>query len=258
MSENTFTIRGAEIFDGSENLAQKADIVVVNGSIAEVGKVIKGNERGKILDGSGLSLAPGFIDMHAHSDLAVLSDPEHLAKVTQGVTLEVVGQDGLSYVPSNNETLAVLRDQLFGWNGDPQNIDWKFRSVADYLNLVDKGAAVNVAYLIPHGNVRMLACGNEPGDADSKQLTEQIRLVDQGMREGAVGMSAGLTYTPAMYASDLEVAKLCEVVAKYNGYYAPHHRNYGAKFLDAVDACIDISRISKLSPIIGMMPLRAA
>ena len=247
MAENTFTIRGAEIFDGSENLAQKADIVVVNGSIAEVGKVIKGNERGKILDGSGLSLAPGFIDMHAHSDLAVLSDPEHLAKVTQGVTLEVVGQDGLSYVPSNNETLAVLRDQLFGWNGDPQNIDWKFRSVADYLNLVDKGAAVNVAYLIPHGNVRMLACGNEPGDADSKQLTEQIRLVDQGMREGAVGMSAGLTYTPAMYASDLEVAKLCEVVAKYKGYYAPHHRNYGAKFLDAVDACIDISRISKCS-----------
>ena len=66
MSENTFTIRGAEIYDGSENPAQKADIVVVNGSIAEVGKVIKGNERGKILDGSGLSLAPGFIDMHAH------------------------------------------------------------------------------------------------------------------------------------------------------------------------------------------------
>ena len=245
MSENNFTIRGASVIDGTESPVTKVDLVVVDGVIAEVGKVIKGNERGKIIDGSDLTLAPGFIDMHAHSDLAVISDSEHLAKVSQGVTLEVVGQDGLSYVPSDDSTLQVLRDQLFGWNGDPQNIDWKFRSVADYLNQVDKGAAVNVAYLIPHGNVRMLACGNEPGDATEKQLNEQIKLVDQGMREGAVGISAGLTYTPAMYASDLEISKLCEVVSKYKGYYAPHHRNYGAKFLEAVDSCIEISRLSK-------------
>jgi N-acyl-D-amino-acid deacylase len=244
LSENNFTVRGASVIDGSDTPATKADVVVVDGVISEVGKVIKGNERGKIIDGSDLTLAPGFIDMHAHSDLAVISDPLHLAKVTQGVTLEVVGQDGLSYVPTDDATLQVIREQLFGWNGDPANIDWKFRSVADYLDLVDKGAAVNVAFLLPHGNVRMLACGYEPGDATPDQLNKQLQLVEEAMRQGAVGMSAGLTYTPAMFASDQEIAKLCEVVAKFGGYYAPHHRNYGAKFLDAVDACIEISRAS--------------
>jgi len=244
-SARTFTIRGASIIDGSDTPAYRADVTVENGNISEVGKLIKGNERGRIIDATGLTLAPGFIDMHAHSDLAVISDPEHLAKVTQGVTLEVVGQDGLSYVPSNDETLSALRDQLFGWNGNPTNIDWKFRSISDYLAIVDKGAAVNVAFLIPHGNVRMLACGNQPGDASPEQLKHQLSLVDQGMKEGAVGLSAGLTYTPGMYASDLEIAKLCEVVGKYGGYYAPHHRNYGIDFLDAIDACIDISQQSK-------------
>jgi len=127
--DNTFTIRGATVIDGSGSVGVREDVIVVDGMIAEVGKVIKGNERGKIVDASDLTLSPGFIDMHAHSDLALISDPEHLAKVTQGVTLEVVGQDGLSYVPSDETTLAILRDQLFGWNGDPAGIDWKFRSV---------------------------------------------------------------------------------------------------------------------------------
>ena len=244
MSENTFTIRGASIADGTESPLQKADVLVKNGVISEVGKIIKGNEQGKIIDASELTLAPGFIDMHAHSDLAVISDFENLAKVTQGVTLEVVGQDGLSYIPSDEKTLAVLRDQLFGWNGDPKGIEWNFRSVADYLKLIDKGASVNVAFLIPHGNVRLMACGYEPGDASEEQLKKQLQLVEAGMQEGAFGMSAGLTYTPAMYASDLEISKLCEVVGKYGGYYAPHHRNYGAKFLEAIDACIEISKSS--------------
>lgn len=245
MEENTFTIRGASVIDGSGRAGSKEDVLVVEGRIAEVGRIIKGNERGKIVDATDLTLSPGFIDMHAHSDLAVISDPEHLAKVTQGVTLEVVGQDGLSYVPSDESTLAVLRDQLFGWNADPAGIDWKFRSVADYLKIVDRGAAVNVAYLIPHGNVRMLACGNEPGEASPEALQHQIALVDEGMRQGAVGMSAGLTYVPAMYASDTEIAKLAAVVAKYGGFYSPHHRNYGANFLNAVDECIEIARASK-------------
>ncbi|MSX61619.1 MAG: amidohydrolase family protein, partial [Actinobacteria bacterium] len=133
MADNTFTVRGATVIDGSGSVGVREDVIVVDGKIAEIGKVIKGNERGKIVDASDLTLSPGFIDMHAHSDLAVISDPQHLSKVTQGVTLEVLGQDGLSYVPSDETTLAVLRDQLFGWNADPAGIDWKFRSVGDYL-----------------------------------------------------------------------------------------------------------------------------
>ena len=244
MNENTFTIRGAQAIDGTGSKPQRNDLLVKDGVIAKYGFILKGEEEGRVVDGSGLVLTPGFIDMHSHSDLAVLSDPEHLSKVTQGVTLEVLGQDGLSYVPSSDESLEVLREQLYGWNGDPKGVSWNFHSVADYLNEVDKGAAVNVAYLIPHGSVRMLVRGNVAGLSSPSELKEMEHLVETGMQEGAVGLSAGLTYTPAMYADNAELIALCRVVAKYAGYYAPHHRNYGARFLDAVDECIDISRAS--------------
>ena len=242
--ENTFTIRGATILDGTGTPGVRNDLLVINGKIAINGKILKGEEQGKIFDGSDLTITPGFIDMHAHSDLAVLADKEHLAKVTQGVTLEVVGQDGLSYVPSDENTQALLRQQLYGWNGDPAGFKWNFNSVAQYLERVDEGSAVNVAYLIPHGAVRMLVKGNDEGYADSNELAQMSAIVETGMEEGAIGLSAGLTYTPAMYASDDELVNLCQVVAKFGGYYAPHHRNYGSQFLEAVDACIEISRAS--------------
>jgi N-acyl-D-amino-acid deacylase len=245
MSENTFTIRGAQVIDGNETPAERQDLLVTNGVISQVGKILKGAEEGKVIDGSNLTIAPGFIDMHAHSDLAVLTDKQHLAKVSQGVTLEVVGQDGLSYVPSNPETLLEIREQLFGWNSDPKDLTWNFHSVADYLDRVDAGSAVNVAYLIPHGSVRMLVRGNEPGVASENELKQMANLVELGMKQGAFGLSAGLTYTPAIYADDNELVVLCKVVAKFGGFYAPHHRNYGAKFLDAVIDCLDISRQSR-------------
>lgn len=241
---STFLIRGGSVIDGSERGAVKSDVQVIDGVIAQVGQILKGDERGKIIDGSDLTITPGFIDMHAHSDLAVLADPDHLAKVTQGVTLEVVGQDGLSYAPTNEATQHEIREQLFGWNGDPANVEWNFKSIADYFSYVDRGAPVNVAFLIPHGNVRMLVKGSEPGIATSDELTAMQAIVEAGMREGAVGLSAGLTYTPAMYADDNELIALNSVVAKFGGYYAPHHRNYGRDFLNAVGDCIEISRSS--------------
>ena len=244
---STFLIRGGSVIDGSERPAVKADLQVIDGLIAKVGTVLKGDERGKIIDGSELTITPGFIDMHAHSDLAVLADPAHLAKVTQGVTLEVVGQDGLSYAPTDEQTQHEIREQLFGWNGDPENIEWNFKSIAEYLERIDKGTPVNVAYLIPHGNVRMLVKGSEPGIATASELHSMKAIVEQGMQEGAVGLSAGLTYTPAMYADDNELIALNSVVAKYGGYYCPHHRNYGRDFLKAVGDCLEISRLSKVA-----------
>lgn len=247
MNDKTFTIRGAMVIDGSGSPATRADLIVIDGVIAQVGSILRGAEQGKVIAADGLILSPGFIDIHSHSDLAVLTDPEHLAKVTQGVTLEVVGQDGLSYVPSSEESLHTLREQLYSWNGEPKGLKWNFHSVADYLGEVDKGAAVNVAYLIPHGSVRMMVRGNVAGLSSTAELAEMSRVVAQGMAEGAMGLSAGLTYTPAMYADDAEIVALCRVVAEYGGYYAPHHRNYGAQFLDAVDDCIEIARESRVA-----------
>lgn len=244
MNDATFTIRGADAIDGTGAKSKRADLIVKGGAILKFGTILRGEEEGRVIDATGLTLTPGFIDLHAHSDLAVISDFEHLSKVTQGVTLEVVGQDGLSYVPSTEQTQHDLREQLFGWNGEPKDLVWDFHSVADYLNRVDEGSAVNVAYLLPHGSIRMMARGNGAGLASPDELATMERLVAQGMEEGAVGLSNGLTYTPAMYADDAEIIALCRVVAKYRGYYAPHHRNYGEQFLEAVDDCIEISRAS--------------
>jgi N-acyl-D-amino-acid deacylase len=244
MREDTFTIKGVDVINGNDTPAKRQDVLVTNGVIAEVGSILKGNELGKVIDGSGLTLTPGFIDMHAHSDLAVLADPQHLAKVSQGVTLEVVGQDGLSYVPCNPESQLALREQLYGWNSDPKDFDWNFYTVEDYLKKVDDGCAVNVAYLLPHGSIRLMVRGSEPGLASVNELAQMKQLIMQGMQQGAFGLSAGLTYTPAMYADDNEIIELCKVVSDFGGFYAPHHRNYGARFLDAVNECLAIAKLS--------------
>lgn len=185
--------------------------------------------------------------MHAHSDLALLRDPDHSAKVAQGVTLEVIGQDGLSYAPVDDRTLAEVRRAITGWNGNGDDIDFTWRSVGEYLDRLDhgfdgEGIAVNAAYLIPQGSVRMLAVGWDDREATPRELDRMRQLVADGMREGAVGMSSGLTYTPGMYAKDAELTELCRVVAEYGGYYCPHHRSYGAGALDAYREMVELTR----------------
>lgn len=182
--------------------------------------------------------------MHSHSDLAVLQDKEHLAKTTQGVTLEVVGQDGLSYAPVNPQTKAELAQQLAGWNGKPEISKLDFSSIGEYLDKIDQGSALNVAMLIPHGTLRMLVMGGAARYANENELNEMKTITEISMKEGAVGISAGLTYTPAIYAHDDELVELCKTVSNHGGYYAPHHRNYGLGFLEAVDECLDISKKS--------------
>ncbi|WP_406268415.1 D-aminoacylase [Actinacidiphila glaucinigra] len=233
-------IRGATVVDGTGTTrAYPADVRIERGRITEIGTV-RGARR--TLDARGLVLAPGFIDMHAHSDLALLTDPAHEAKAAQGVTLEVLGQDGLSYAPVDDRTLAELRRQIAGWNGDPQGLEYDWRSVGEYLDRLDRGIAVNAAYLVPQGTVRMLAVGWEDRPATPAELDRMRELVAEGLAQGAVGMSSGLTYTPGMYASDAELTELCRVVAAHGGYYCPHHRSYGAGALEAYAEMIAVTR----------------
>jgi len=180
--------------------------------------------------------------MHAHSDLQVLINPRHDAKILQGVTLEVVGQDGLSYAPVTDATLAMLRVQLAGWNDDPAGFDWSWRSVAEYLDRLDKGIATNIAYLVPHGSVRLLVMGLDERPPTDKELERMVAVVATGLQEGAFGLSSGLTYAPGMFAADDEIVALCAPLHTYGGFYCPHHRSYGVGALEAYAACIDIAR----------------
>ncbi|TYK50860.1 N-acyl-D-amino-acid deacylase family protein [Actinomadura decatromicini] len=234
-------IRGAIVVDGTGAPGQVTDVAMDEGRITEIGPGLTG---ATTLDADGLVLAPGFIDMHAHSDLALLTDPDHLAKVGQGVTTEVIGQDGLSYAPADGKTLAEIRRTIAGWNGDPPGFDWNWRTVGEYLDRLDEGVPVNACYLVPQGTVRMLAMGWDDRPPTPAELDRQRELVADGMRDGAVGMSSGLTYVPGMYADDDELTELCRVVASLDGFYAPHHRSYGAGALEAYAEMVELSRRS--------------
>jgi N-acyl-D-amino-acid deacylase len=240
-------IRDAEVVDGTGEPSYRADVVVDGGRIVSIVQeaAAAGCQRPRArreLDAEGLVLAPGFIDMHAHSDLALLRDPDHSAKAAQGVTLEVLGQDGLSYAPVDDRTLGEVRRAIAGWNGPGDDVDFDWRSVGEYLDRLDRGIAVNAAYLIPQGTVRALAVGWEDREATPAELERMRRLAAEGMEQGAVGMSSGLTYTPGMYAKDAELTELCRVVASYGGYYCPHHRSYGAGALRAYEEMVELTR----------------
>ncbi|GAA1448380.1 N-acyl-D-amino-acid deacylase family protein [Leifsonia poae] len=239
-------LRGGLVLDGSGEPGRTADVLVADGRVAVVGTSgdphVAAPAGARVIDADGLAIAPGFIDMHAHSDLAVLTDHDHLAKVSQGVTTEVLGQDGLSYAPATEATMPVIREQIAGWNGVPADVDFAWRSVGEYLRAVDDARPpTNVAYLVPQGSVRMAVVGTDDRPATSSELARMRRLVDDGMRDGAFGMSSGLTYVPGMFASTDELVALCEVVASHGGFYAPHQRSYGAGALDAYAEMIDIA-----------------
>lgn len=232
-------LRGGTVVDGTGGPRQVADVVISGGRIAAL---LRPGARasGRAVDVSGLVVAPGFIDLHAHSDLAVLEAP-HLAKTLQGVTLEVCGQDGLSYAPASEATAARMVAQLAGWNGVPARVP-RWPRVADYLREVDRGAAVNVAYLVPHGTVRFEVLGDADRPASGPELHRLCGLVAQGLEDGAVGLSTGLTYVPGCYADDDELLALSRVVRGYGGFHATHHRNYGRHVVAAYTEAVDLAQ----------------
>ncbi|PQZ98670.1 N-acyl-D-amino-acid deacylase [Arthrobacter sp. MYb211] len=251
MSEPTL-FSNATIVDGTGAPRYRADVLISEGIIKRIASAgaLAASAEIRQVDAESLVLSPGFIDMHAHSDLYLLTAPEHLPKITQGVTTEVLGQDGISYAPVNDEILPQIREKIAGWNGNPQDFDFSWRSVAQYLDRLDaedaqgQRIATNAAYLIPQGTVRALVMGFGDQRADGAQITAMRQVIAEGMEQGAVGLSSGLTYTPGMYASTAELGELCAEVAAHGGFYAPHHRSYGKGALDAYAEMIELSRSS--------------
>lgn len=238
--------RGATVIDGTGSPRFVADVAVEGVRVVavrpagEVGADLELPEGAVEIAASGLVLAPGFIDMHAHSELAVLTGAAHDAKIRQGVTTEVLGQDGLGYAPLDDATAAVIPTQIAGWNGLPAEAPW--RTMDDLLTAIDAAAVANAAVLVPQGNLRMMVVGHENRAATPAEITAMADLLGRALDAGAFGMSSGLTYTPGMYADTEELEALCRVVAERGGYWAPHTRSYGGGALDAYREALDIGR----------------
>ncbi|RWZ49903.1 D-aminoacylase [Labedella phragmitis] len=235
-------IRGALVVDGTGAPGRAADVVVHGDRIVSITPATSLAPSPGSVDGSGLVLAPGFIDMHAHSDLEILREGTHDAKLLQGVTTEVIGQDGLGYAPVDDGVLADIRTRIAGWNGDLTDDEFSWRDVAGYLGRIDGGTPTNAAFLVPQGNLRMMTVGHDARAATAAELDRMQGLLADGMRAGAFGMSSGLTYAPGLHATTDELAALCRVVAAHGGYWSPHTRGYGGGALDAYREVIDISR----------------
>jgi N-acyl-D-amino-acid deacylase len=229
------------IADGAGGPAFVADVGIANGSICAVGR-LGSVGAARSIDARGLIVAPGFVDMHSHSDVRLLDEPRAEAKTMQGVTTEVIGQDGLSFAPVNARTMEAVRQQTAAWNGEAPDSDWAWSSVAEYLSRFDGKTSINMAYLVPHGTVRLLVMGYEDRAPTPDEMAQMRRHVAQGMEEGAVGLSTGLSYPPAMYAGNDELVELCAEVASRGGFFCPHHRSYGKGALEAYREMFDVAR----------------
>lgn len=214
--EGRLVLRGGTIV--GRNGMRRADVAVAGDVIVAVGEV--GAEDGDhVVDCGDRLVLPGFIDAHSHADGLMADDGVQRALLRQGVTTVITGQDGVSYAPGDGayagEYFAAINGpyQAYGGGG-----------VARYLASVDGASRVNAAYLVPAGTVRHAVCGRSRGAADADELTAMSALVEQGMLEGAVGLSTGLDYVPGAFQSTGEIAAICEPVARAGGVYVSHMR----------------------------------
>ena len=235
-------IIGGRVVDGTGSPWYWADVAVNEDTIVAVGH-LSGDAARQTINADGHIVSPGFIDMHTHSDLQPLLNPLHECKLYQGVTTDVIGHDGLGLAPVTPKTRDILTDQLAAWNGLP-DFDRDWSTLTEYLDHFDGGSSVNVATLASQGTVRMAVVGMDNREPTEAEMTRMKAIIDQCMREGAIGLSTGLTYAPCMFASDDELVELCEVIKHYRGFYCPHHRNYGTEALKGYWDSIEIGRRS--------------
>jgi len=235
--------KGGRVIDGSGGPAFRADVAVVDSMIAAVGN-LGDSAAARVLDATGLYVVPGFIDAHVHGDLMLLADPVHLPALRQGVTTYIIGQDGCSFAPGSAATIDYMRRYTAGFNGNPPSVESDWDSVGTYLARFDRQVAINVAYLIPNGNVRIEVIGHDPRPASDDELRAMQAIVSRGMDAGAVGLSTGLDYLPSRHADAREIAALCEAIVPDDGVYVTHMRGYGANAPIGMEEVCEIARRS--------------
>jgi N-acyl-D-amino-acid deacylase len=194
--------------------------------------LLRGAHARDTIDASGLVVSPGWIDMLGHSEYALLTDGRALSKITQGITTEITGEV-TSVVPVNERT---LRELAFARN---TRVDWTDLN-GYFARLEKERPAINLATFVTVGSVRRYVMGDANRAATADELAQMRDLVARAMQQGAVGLSTGMIYAPATYASTDEIAELARVAAQYGGGYASHIRSEGARLVEAINEAITI------------------
>jgi N-acyl-D-amino-acid deacylase len=251
-------ITGGTIVDGTGAPARTGDLAIDNGRIREIHPGAGDPPTAtRTIDARGKVVAPGFIDLHSHGALMILADPDHGAKARQGVTTELVGVDGLSFVPFRSRAdLDAQIEMNAGLDGDPRDadgargtsgrgrpvaIDWA--TVEDVLARYDTGMAVNVAQLVGNSALRIAALGWDDVPTTPAATRDQRAILREALEQGAFGVSSGLDYPPGAYATTGELAELANEAARLDGIYHTHVRySLGDRFLDPFREAIEIGR----------------
>ena len=234
-------IHDGTVIDGTGAPPLRADVAIKDGKILEIGRIEK-QEDLLCVDAHGLFVAPGFIDIHSHSDFTVIVDPRAMSSITQGVTLEVVGNCGHGCAPIDDPELAKMN--IYG-HQEGHEIGW--RTMAGYLDALEAGKpAVNVASLVPNGNLRLSVAGLVDRPSTPDELNQMKSLLAQSMEEGAFGFSTGLEYGPERDCTESEIIELCRVVADAGGFYATHTRNREGEAQETIAEAIRTGSASDL------------
>ncbi|HET6820069.1 MAG TPA: D-aminoacylase [Candidatus Limnocylindria bacterium] len=235
-------ITGGTVVDGSGETRSAGTVGVLDGRLV-LGDATWMPPAARLIDASGMVVAPGFIDLHSHGGLMVLADPRQEPKVRQGVTTEIIGVDGNGYAPfAHRDDLEAFVRLNAGLDGDPPlAYDWD--TVESYLERYDGGQALNIGIVVGNSALRIGAIGWEDEPAEQRTIASMRAMLREAMEAGAFGVSSGLDYPPGSYASTDELAALTTEAARHGGFYHTHVRYpLGDRFLDPFREAIEIGR----------------
>jgi N-acyl-D-amino-acid deacylase len=232
-------IAGGQICDGTGLPLFGGDLGVRQGRIVAIGE-LDGAKAARRIDARGRVVAPGFIDIHSHSDESVLVNPRLESTLRQGVTTVVAGNCGSSSAPAVGLAAEEVdrRTRRFG-------LERTWTSFAEYLEAIERrGTALNFCSFVGHGRLRQSVMGGDRRPPTAGELAAMKALLAASLEEGAIGLASGLIYPPSAYAETAELAALSNVVAGADGLYASHMRNEGARLFEAVEEGIEVGRQS--------------